>query len=211
MLIAIAIVGAVGAGMVVYLAVDAVKAVVERVTTINVEEPPPPPPPPDEPPPPEQQPQPTSPPPPVAPPPPFNIAQNPPEIVTRPDPPPPAPTFTTPSTIPVAPPGPPTPPRPSQARGVQPKGQRQWAARIQENYPRRAAQEEIEGTVGVRVTVTAEGRATGCQVTASSGSNILDEAACKDLERYGRFDPALNDDGQPISAPWSTRITYRLN
>lgn len=210
LIIALSIVGLVGTGMVLFLAVDAVKEMVERVTTVNVEEEPPPPP--DEPPPPpEDIPEPTSPPPPVAPPPPFNIAPNPPQMETRQDPPPPAPTFTTPSTAPSAPPGPPEPPRVSKARGVQPKGQRQWAARIQENYPRRAAQEEIEGTVGVRVTVTGDGRATACSVTSSSGSSILDEAACKDLERYGRFDPALDVDGNPISASWSTRITYKLN
>lgn len=210
LIIALAIVGGVGLGMVVFLAVDAIKEQVERVTTVNVEDEPPPPE--DEPPPPpEDIPEPTSPPPPVAPPPPFNIAPNPPQMETRPDPPPPAPVFRQPSTQPTAAPGPPTPPRPSRARGVQPKNQRSWAARIQENYPRRAAQEEIEGTVGVRVTVTTEGRATNCSVTSSSGSNILDDAACKDLERYGRFDPALNDDGNPISASWSTRITYKLN
>ena len=63
----------------------------------------------------------------------------------------------------------------------------------------------------MRVTVTPDGKATGCSVTSSSGSDILDAAACKDLERYGRFDPALNDAGTPISASWSTRITYKLN
>lgn len=209
LIIALSIVGLVGTGMVLFLAVDAVKEMVERVTTVDVTEEPPPPE--EEPPPPEEMPEPTSPPPPVAPPPPFNIAPNPPQMETRQDPPPPAPVFRQPSTAPSAPPGPPEPPRVSKARGVQPKNQRSWAARIQENYPRRAAQEEIEGTVGVRVTVTADGRATGCSVTSSSGSNILDDAACKDLERYGRFDPALDDDGSPISASWSTRITYKLN
>lgn len=209
LIIALSIVGLVGTGMVLFLAVDAVKEMVERVTTVNVEEEPPPPE--EEPPPPEDMPEPTSPPPPVTPPQMLNIAPNPPPVETRQDIPPPAPTNTRPTTIPTAPPGPPTPPRVSKARGVQPKGQRSWAARIQENYPRRAAQEEIEGTVGVRVTVTADGRATSCSVTSSSGSNILDDAACKDLERYGRFEPALNDDGAPISAGWSTRITYKLN
>ncbi len=209
LIIALSIVGLVGTGMVLFLAVDAVKEMVERVTTVNVEEEPPPPE--EEPPPPEDMPAPTSPPPPVTPPQQLNIAPNPPPVETRQDIPPPAPTNTRPTTIPTAPPGPPTPPRVSKARGVQPKNQRSWAARIQENYPRRAAQEEIEGTVGVRVTVTADGRATGCSVTSSSGSNILDDAACKDLERYGRFDPALDDDGNPTSAGWSTRITYKLN
>ncbi len=213
LIIALAIVGSVGLGMVVYLAIDAVKEAVERVTTVEIveEEPPPPP---DEPPPPEDIPEPTSPPPPVAPPPPFTIAPNPPQMETRQDPPPPAPTQTRPSTSTTAPPGPPVqaPPRPpSKARGVKTKGERGWAARIQEDYPRRAAQEEIEGTVGVRVTVTPDGKATGCSVTGSSGSDILDAAACKAVERYARFDPALDDTGNPISASWSTRITYKLN
>lgn len=210
MIIALSIVGLVGTGMVIYLAVDAVKEMVERVTTVDVTEPPPPPP--DEPPPPEEQPETTSPPPPVAPPPPFAISPNPPQIETRQDPPPTYQTDPRPSTVPTAPPGPPTPPKgPSKARGVQPKNARSWQARIQENYPRRAAQEGIEGTVGVSVTVTTDGRATGCSVTSSSGSNELDSAACKDLERYGRFEPALNDDGAPINATWRTRITYKLN
>lgn len=209
LIIALAIVGGVGAGMVIFLAVDAVKEVIERVTTVNVEEEPPPPP--DEPPPPpEDQPQPTSPPPPVAPPPPFDIAPNPPRMETTPTPPPPQPTVTRPSTV--APPGPPTPPRPpSQARGARTKGERNWAARIQENYPARALREEIEGTVGVRVTVTADGRATGCSVTASSGSDILDQAACSGMERYSRFEPALDDAGNPTTGNYTTRITYRLN
>ncbi|MFM7377166.1 MAG: energy transducer TonB [Erythrobacter sp.] len=208
LIIALAIVGGVGLGMVVFLGIDAVKQVVERVTTVDVTEEPPPE---EEPPPPEDIPEPTSPPPPVAPPPPFSIAPNPPAIETTQKPPPPQPVDLRPSNP--NPPGPPpAPPKgPSKARGVQPKNQRSWAARIQENYPRRAAQEEIEGTVGVRVTVTADGKATGCSVTSSSGSGILDEAACKDLERYGRFEPALDDDGNPTSASWSTRITYRLN
>ena len=203
---------AIGYLLVTGLAINAVKDVVERVTTVNVEEPPPPPPPPDEPPPPEQQPDVTSPPPPVTPPQQLNLAPNPPPVETRQDIPPPARTETRPSALPSAPPGPPPAPKgPSKARGVQPKNQRSWSARIQEDYPRRAAQEEIEGTVGVRCTVTTEGRATGCSVVSSSGSDILDGAATKAVERYARFDPALNDDGVPITASWSTRITYKLN
>ena len=209
LIIALSLVGAIGLGMVVYLAVDGVKEAIERVTTVNVEEEPPPPE--DEPPPPEEVPDVTSPPPPVAPPPPFNVAPNPPQIETVQTPPPPAPVQVRPSTV-VAPPGPPTPPKPpSKARGAKTKGERGWAARIQENYPARALREEIEGTVGVRVTVTPDGRATGCSVTASSGSDILDAAACSGMERYSRFEPAWDDAGNPTSGSYSTRITYKLN
>jgi periplasmic protein TonB len=207
LIIALAIVGGIGAVMVIGLAINAVKQVVERVTTVDIEEPPPPEEP-DEPPP--EQPQEVSPPPPVAPPPPINIAPAPPPIQTQPTIPPPAPpALRIPPPAPVAPPAP--PPAPSKARGAKTKNERSWASRIQENYPARALREEVEGTVGVRVTVTAEGRATGCSVTASSGSSILDQAACAGMERYARFDPALDAAGNPTSGSYATRITYKLN
>ena len=183
------------------LAIEAAKKVVERVTTIDIEEPPPPEPE-DEPPPPEPVEQ--APPPPVAPPPPINIAPAPPPIQTQPTIPPPAP----PALV-VPPPAPPAPP--SLARGASPRGQNRWARRIQENYPSRALREEVEGTVGVRVTVGANGRVTACSVSASSGSSVLDDAACRGMQRYARFDPALDAAGNPTSGSYSTRITYRLN
>lgn len=182
------------------LAYSATKKIIERVTTVDIEEPEPepeepPPPPPDE----------VMPPPPVAPPPPINVSVTPPQIQTVTTPPPPAPV------IPIAAPPPAPPPPPSQARGVRPDGQARWAARIQQNYPSRAVRDGTEGTVGVTVTVNAEGRVSACSVTSSSGSSILDQAACSGMERYARFDPALNDAGNPISASWSTRIVYQLN
>lgn len=188
---------AVGYALVTGLAYSATKKLIERVTTVDVEEPEPepeepPPPPPDE----------VMPPPPVAPPPPINVSTTPPPIQTVTTPPPPAPV------IPIAAP---PPPPPSQARGVSPRNQRSWASRIQQNYPSRAVRDGTEGTVGVAVTVNAEGRVSACSVTSSSGSSILDRAACDGMERYARFEPALNAAGNPISASWSTRIVYQLN
>ena len=193
------------------LTISKLKEEIERVTTVDIEEPPPPEEP-DEPPPPPPD-QPTTPPPPVAPPPPISIAPAPPPIQTQPTIPPPSPpALRIPPPAPVGPPpAPPPPPAPSKARKATTQGEGRWAARIQENYPSRALREEIEGTVGVRVTVTADGRATGCSVTASSGSPILDQAACQGMERYARFNPALDDAGNPTTDVYSTRITYRLN
>lgn len=187
------------------LAISAVKKVVERVTTVDIEEPPPPE---EEPPPPPPE-QPQAPPPPVAPPPPISIAPAPPPIQTQATIPPPSPPAIT--IPPPAPPAPPAPPPPSQARGASTRNERSWAARIQDNYPARALREEREGTVGVRVTVTAQGRAANCQVTASSGSPDLDTAACQGMERYAQFNPALDAAGNPTEGNYSTRITYRIN
>lgn len=181
------------------LAYEATKKIIERVTTVDIEEPPPEEPQ-DEPPPPE----PDAPPPPVAPPPPINIAPAPPPIRTQPTIPPPAP----PALV-VPPPAPPAPP--SQARGATPDGQNRWARRIQENYPARALREETQGTVGVAVTIDGNGRVSGCRVTRSSGSSILDDAACKGMERYARFNPALDAGGNPTTGSYSTSIVYRLN
>lgn len=204
---------AIGYALITGLAYSAVKSVVERVTTVDIEEPPPPPPEEEPPPPPPDEPVPVTAPPPVAPPPPVNIATAPPPIVTSTVIPPPAP----PARIvpPAAPPGPPTPPAPpaapSRARGATPDGQGRWAARIQENYPSRAIRDETEGRVGVRVQIGANGRVSACSVSNSSGSSILDEAACEGMERYARFNPALDDAGNPTTGSYSTTIVYQLD
>lgn len=187
------------------LAMSAVKEIAERVTTVDIEEPEPEP---EEEPPPPPEPE-TAPPPPVAPPPPINIAPAPPPIRTQTNIPPPAPpALIVPPPAPAAPP--PAPPPPSQARPARPDGQARWQRRIIENYPSRALRREIEGTVGVAVTVSADGRVASCRVTRSADP-ILDEAACADMTRYARFEPALNDAGNPTTGSWSTNIVYQIN
>lgn len=193
---------ALGYALITGLAYSAIKKAVERVTTVDIEEEvpeeePPPPPPPDE----------VQPPPPVAPPPPINVSVAPPQIQTVDTPPPPAPVFVQPS----RPPAPPPPPAPSKARGLTPDGLARWSARIQENYPPRAVRDEIEGRVGVRVTVGPNGRVSDCSVANSSGSSILDDAACAGMRSYARFNPALDAAGNPISGTYSTTIVYQLN
>jgi len=205
-IVAIVIVGlihlALGYALVTGLAYSAMKKAIERVTTVDIDEPteekt-------EEPPPPDTK---VPPPPPiVAPPPPININIAPPPIQTVERIPPPAPVLRV-----VPAPAPPAPPRVSHAKAVQPKGQSRWAARIQENYPSRAVRSGTEGTVGVSVTVGSNGKVSACSVSSSSGSDVLDEAACDGMRRYAQFDPALDDDGNPTSASWSTRIVYRLN
>lgn len=191
----------VGYALVTGLAYEAVKKIKERVETFDVKEekPPeePPPPPPD---------QPLPPPPIVAPPPPISFDRpSPVQAVATP------PAVVLPPTVTAPPPAPPPPPVVSKARGAKPKGQGSWAARIQDNYPSAALRKEIEGTVGVRVTVGPDGRVSGCSVTGSSGSGDLDSAACDGMQRYARFEPALDAGGSPTTGSFSTRIVYKIN
>ncbi|MEL7445719.1 MAG: TonB family protein [Pseudomonadota bacterium] len=210
-LVAIIIVGiihvAIGYLLITGLAISAVKNVVERVTTVDVEEPEPepeeeepPPPPPDE----------TTPPPVVVPPPLFppqnqnqleDTSEDIPERDETPD--------VRPTPTPTATPTP-TPTVADLSQPVRPVRQGRWASQIANNYPRRAETREIEGVVGVRVTVGTNGRVSGCTVSSSSGSSILDDAACKGMRRYARFEPALDRAGNPTSGSWSTRIRYEL-
>lgn len=197
---------AIGYALITGLAYNAVKEAIERVTTVDVSEPPPPPP--DEPPPPP--PDDVAPPPPVAPAPPLNISPRPPDIRTQTTIPPPAPpAVIIPPPAPIAPPAPPPPPAPSQARRAQSQGN--WSQRIIENYPARAIREETEGTVRVSVTIGADGRVSACSVSGSSGSSVLDAAACDGMRRFARFRPALNAGGQPTTDTYSTSIVYRLD
>ena len=197
---------ALGYALITGLAYNAVQQVVERVTTIDIEEPPPP----EEEPPPPPPDVPDTPPPPVAPPPPINIAPAPPPIRTQTTIPPPAPPrLVIPPPAPPAPP--PPPPAPSKAQGATPRGLSGWASRIQRNYPRRAEREGIEGNVGVSVQIGPDGRVTSCSVSRSSGSSDLDSAACDGMVRYARFNPAQDAAGNAISDSYSTTIVYQLN
>ena len=77
-----------------------------------------------------------------------------------------------------------------------------------DDYPARALREEREGTVNMRITVGTDGRASACDVTGSSGSEDLDEAACRMIERRGRFDPATDSDGEAVEGIWNTAVQW---
>lgn len=190
---------AVGYALITGLAYSAVKKAIERVTTVDINEPPPPPP--DTPPPP----QPDTPPPPVAPPPPINISVAPPPIQVQPNIPPPAPVIRI--VPPAAPPAPPPPrftPKPATPRG----NPGSWATT--DDYPSRALREEREGVTRFTVTVSPEGRVTNCTVTASSGSPDLDEAACRSITRRARFNPATNGDGEKVAGTYSNSVRWQI-
>lgn len=190
----------VGYTLVTGLAYSAAKQIIERVTTVDIEEPEPEPT--EEPPPPPPEPD-TAPPPPVAPPAPININPAPPPIDTVPTIPPPAPIVT--RIPPAAPPAPP-PPR-VQPKDPEPRGNPgNWAT--PNDYPRRALREEREGTAGFRVTVDSNGRVTNCQITRSSGHADLDEATCANITRRARFRPATDGNGDPTSGTYQNSVRW---
>jgi protein TonB len=66
------------------------------------------------------------------------------------------------------------------------------------DYPAEAGQAGVGGTVSVIYTVEIDGRATHCEITASSGSQALDATTCGLIERRFRFRPSLDGYGRPV-------------
>ena len=188
-----------GYALVTGLAYQGFKAVMKKVTTVDIKK--------DEPkkdekpPPPKKD---VAPPPIVVPPPMVNINQRPPDVETV-SVAPPVQAIELPRPAPAAPPAPP-PPR-FTAKGAVPKGSpANWATT--NDYPTRALREERAGTTSFRVAVGSDGRVTNCSVTGSSGSPDLDEATCTNVTRRARFTPATDGDGNPTTGSYSGRIRW---
>lgn len=156
------------------------------------QEPPPPPPEPDTPPPPID-----TPPPIVAP-----VVTTPPPMVLPPPPPAPPPAITVPPPPPVVAP----PPQPVAAT---PRGNPgNWVTT--DDYPSDALRREEQGVTAYRLEINTEGRVSACSVTNSSGSQSLDDAACRYLTRRARFNPAKDGSGNPTNAVYSGRVRWQM-
>ena len=66
------------------------------------------------------------------------------------------------------------------------------------DYPREAAEQGATGTVSVRYRVELDGHVTGCVITRSSGSPILDETTCRLIEQRFRYEPSRDARGRPV-------------
>ena len=189
-----------GYALVTGLAYKVIKKTAEDLKVIDVKDEPPPPEQKPPPPPPQQK---VEPPPMVAPPP---IVQTPtimaPPIQTVRVAPPPVIT-------PQAPVAPPPPPAPVISKAAGAKGNpADWITN--DDYPPSAIRNEEHGTTGIAWTINTAGRVENCHVTSSSGSPALDQAACALITRRGRYTPAADQSGSPISSTSSRRVTWVL-
>jgi TonB family protein len=78
------------------------------------------------------------------------------------------------------------------------------------DYPAEALSANVQGAVGFTVDVAADGRVTGCRVTAPSGSSVLDAATCSLVSRRARFVPATDTTGKPIEGTFSSRVRWTI-
>lgn len=98
---------------------------------------------------------------------------------------------------------------PIPARGPQPRGRPgSWVS--QADYPSRDIAEGHEGLTRVRLAIGSDGRVSDCTITASSGWDSLDAAACARLKSRARFDPAVDGTGQPVPGSYGTSVRWEL-
>jgi TonB family protein len=78
------------------------------------------------------------------------------------------------------------------------------------DYPAAALRTSLEGNVGVRLTVSAVGGVSECVVLQTSGSRVLDDAACFLLKRRARFVPALDAEGKPTEGTFDHIVIWKI-
>lgn len=77
------------------------------------------------------------------------------------------------------------------------------------HYPSEAREEGVEGTVKLKVHVSASGGVSSASISKSSGSSILDQSALSNVYDCN-FEPATKD-GEPISSTVIIPVRFRLD
>ncbi|HEX5183871.1 MAG TPA: energy transducer TonB [Allosphingosinicella sp.] len=78
------------------------------------------------------------------------------------------------------------------------------------DYPHRAGEAKIGGSVSVRFTVETNGHVTNCSVTRSSGDSDLDAVTCRLIEKRFRYKPATDAAGRPIRSIANDTESWRV-
>lgn len=77
-------------------------------------------------------------------------------------------------------------------------------------YPAAMRQLRCTGSVGVRISVSAEGKPTGVEITQSAGHAEFDALTREWIMKHWSFHPATEDD-RPTAATVRTRVEFRLD
>lgn len=108
---------------------------------------------------------------------------------------------------PIVPPPPPEP-KPVPVR-LKPRGNpSSWVTN--DDYPADALRSEEQGRTVFILTVGIDGKPSACNVAASSGSSILDGAACRLLMRRARFVPGTDADGNPAGGTYRNSFNWQI-
>lgn len=77
-------------------------------------------------------------------------------------------------------------------------------------YPPEAKAAGLQGRTAFSVDIDAQGRVTGCNITTSSGSPLLDSTTCTLIVTNARFTPAHDGAGKAVPGVWDSAMVWRL-
>lgn len=78
------------------------------------------------------------------------------------------------------------------------------------DYRPRWVREELTGTAGFRLSIDAAGKVTGCTITRSTGHAALDTATCELVTKRARFDAARDGNGKPVAGTYANTVTWAI-
>lgn len=76
------------------------------------------------------------------------------------------------------------------------------------DYPRWEVEEASEGVTAFSVEVRPDGRSGNCTITSSSGSDVLDIAACRILQTRARYTPGRDAEGEAAADVIRGRVKW---
>lgn len=79
-----------------------------------------------------------------------------------------------------------------------------------EDYPPIALRLDMAGVTEFAISIDAAGAPAACEITHSSGFDVLDRATCRALMARARFRPARNSKGEPVASIWRSRSRWTL-
>jgi protein TonB len=104
---------------------------------------------------------------------------------------------------------PPPPPPVDHSTGAVPRSSPgTWVTT--DDYPPGEVRAGVEGRTSFRLDIGVDGRPTACTVLSGSGSDSLDRTACRKLMSRARFKPALDTAGHPAPSTYSGGVTWKL-
>ncbi len=78
------------------------------------------------------------------------------------------------------------------------------------DYRPRWIREGLTGSARFTLAIDAGGKVTGCTITRSTGHPALDMATCELVTKRARFDGARDSNGKPVAGSFSSTITWNI-
>lgn len=87
----------------------------------------------------------------------------------------------------------------------------EWGEKLYRSYPMSARMRGMQGTVTAILVIDQTGRPERCFTKVPLRDPTLQDNSCELLMEHGQFEPAKDDDGNPVKGLTQFTLTYQLN